>query len=169
MHLTHLFSTTPSETFSTLTNYTLRALFFALNLVFNLAMWSLFTTALTRATSTTRVSIVNTSANFFVTAVLGALVFGEKLPGMWWVGAALLAAGTVVVGAKVRRDGEGQKGKGRGEEGEGLMGMTGEEEEEGDMIDMDDGLGSGGGGGFADGETTRDAVRMGEEVDAPLR
>ena len=46
-------------------------------------MWGLFTKALTLATSTVRVSVINTSANFVVTALLGTVVFGESLPGEW--------------------------------------------------------------------------------------
>jgi hypothetical protein len=47
-------------------------------------MWGLFTKALTLATSTVRVSVINTSANFMVTALLGAVVFGEELPGQYF-------------------------------------------------------------------------------------
>ncbi|KAM3509887.1 hypothetical protein MY10362_000330 [Beauveria mimosiformis] len=64
------------------------------------AMWSLFTTALARGTSATQVSIMNTSSNFIVTAMLGIAVFSEKLPPLWWVGAALLVVGNVITGRK---------------------------------------------------------------------
>ncbi|KAH7244696.1 hypothetical protein B0J15DRAFT_500573 [Fusarium solani] len=80
--------------------YVVRALFFALNLTFNGVMWTLFTKALARGTSTTQVSIMNTSTNFMVTALLGALIFSEALPPLWWAGAALLVAGNVIVGRK---------------------------------------------------------------------
>lgn len=83
----------------------IRAVFFALNLVFNGVMWGLFTRALTLATSTVRVSVINTSANFVITALLGAMIFKEVLPGLWWLGASLLVAGSVIIG---RRE-EGQK------------------------------------------------------------
>jgi hypothetical protein len=63
-------------------------------------MWGLFTRALTLATSTVRVSVINTSANFMLTAVLGALIFSERLPGLWWLGAALLVAGSVIIGRR---------------------------------------------------------------------
>jgi hypothetical protein len=63
-------------------------------------MWGLFTRALTLASSTVRVSIINTSANFIVTAVLSALIFTESLPGLWWLGAALLVAGSVIIGMR---------------------------------------------------------------------
>ncbi len=68
-------------------------------------MWALFTGALARGTSTTQVSIINVSANFMITAVLGFMIFTESLPPLWWLGAAFLVAGTVIVG---RRD-EGQQ------------------------------------------------------------
>lgn len=67
-------------------------------------MWSLFTSALTRSPSTTRVSIVNTSANFVLTAVLGLLIFAESLPPLWWLGAALLVVGNVVIGRRDREE-----------------------------------------------------------------
>ncbi|KAK8147164.1 hypothetical protein G3M48_002064 [Beauveria asiatica] len=80
--------------------YVVRAMFFILNLVFNGVMWSLFTTALARGTSATQVSIMNTSSNFIVTAMLGIAVFAEKLPALWWAGAALLVVGNVITGRK---------------------------------------------------------------------
>ncbi|KAJ6780827.1 hypothetical protein PWT90_00514 [Aphanocladium album] len=80
--------------------YIVRAMFFVLNLVFNGVMWSLFTTALARGTSATQVSIMNTSTNFIVTALLGIAVFSEKLPPLWWAGASLLVVGNVITGRK---------------------------------------------------------------------
>lgn len=82
-------------------NYTLRGTFFGLNIIFNIAMWALFTAALRKGSSATRVSIVNVSSNFMITAVLGAMIFSEKLPGLWFLGAACLVAGNVIIG---RRD-----------------------------------------------------------------
>ncbi|PTB63989.1 hypothetical protein BBK36DRAFT_1095078, partial [Trichoderma citrinoviride] len=75
-------------------------IFFILNLTFNGIMWSLFTTALKRGKSATQVSIMNTSTNFLVTAFTGLVIFSEALPPMWWAGAALLVAGSVVAGRK---------------------------------------------------------------------
>ncbi|KAF7512241.1 hypothetical protein GJ744_002403 [Endocarpon pusillum] len=157
-------------------NYALRAFFFGLNLLFNVAMWALFTAALTRASSTTRVSIVNVSSNFTVTALLGWLVFGERLPPLWWVGAGLLAAGNVVIGRReeeaekkvgadgligVERDGGGGGGGG-GREGEAVPLMRDEDLLVGpDIIHLD--------GDVAYSESTGEAVKKGEEVDAPLR
>lgn len=71
-----------------------------MNLAFNAIMWGLFTRALTLANSTVRVSVINTSTNFILTAFLGALVFSETLPGLWWMGAAFLVIGSVIIGRR---------------------------------------------------------------------
>lgn len=81
-------------------------------------MWTLFTAALTRSNSTTRVSIVNVSSNFFITAVLGAMIFGEKLPLGWWFGAALLASGNIVIGRREEVENPSSKSPTRAEEEE---------------------------------------------------
>ncbi|KAI1820817.1 hypothetical protein F4861DRAFT_36736 [Xylaria intraflava] len=81
-----------------------RVMFFGLNLVFNGVMWTLFTKALARGTSTTQVSIMNTSTNFVITALLGLAIFAESLPPLWWAGAALLVAGNVIIGRKNEGD-----------------------------------------------------------------
>ncbi|TVY12987.1 hypothetical protein LARI1_G008366, partial [Lachnellula arida] len=103
-----------------------RGLFFLLNLLFNAIMWTLFTQALARGSSTTRVSILNTSANFMLTAILGFLIFSESLPPLWFLGAALLVAGNVIIGR--RDEGEDKEGDGDGD----LEG--GEREEEGALL-----------------------------------
>ncbi|KAK1845945.1 transcription initiation factor iia small subunit [Colletotrichum chrysophilum] len=63
-------------------------------------MWTLFTKALAKGSSTTQVSIMNTSSNFVITALLGLAIFSESLPPLWWLGAALLVAGNVIIGRK---------------------------------------------------------------------
>ncbi|SPN99575.1 uncharacterized protein DNG_02427 [Cephalotrichum gorgonifer] len=106
--------------------YLIRGLFFVLNLVFNGVMWSLYTSALKKGSSTTQVAIMNTSMNFMVTAVLGALVFSEALPPLWWAGAALLVAGNVILGREAassaadegEMEGEGREAE---QEREGLL------------------------------------------------
>jgi len=56
-------------------------------------MWTLFTAALAKGTSTTQVSIINTSTNFVLTALLGLAIFSEALPPLWWAGAAAIVGG----------------------------------------------------------------------------
>ncbi|EFX06156.1 hypothetical protein CMQ_4225 [Grosmannia clavigera kw1407] len=77
-----------------------RAVFFGLNLAFNGLMWTVFTKALARGHSATQVSVMNTSANFVLTALLGLMIFSEALPPLWWLGAAMLVAGNVIIGRK---------------------------------------------------------------------
>ncbi len=78
----------------------MRAGFFGLNLLFDALMWGLFTRALTLAKSTVHVSVLNTGTNFMVAAGAGAAVFGERLPPLWWVGAASLVAGCLLIGSR---------------------------------------------------------------------
>lgn len=122
-------------------------------------MWTLFTKALARGTSTTQVSILNTSANFMLTAVLGWAIFSESLPPLWFAGAGLLVAGNVIIGRrdegeekdKVVAGGEGADGRGSGEEEQDLLGEEVEldddvetelerkrRREEDDILDLDD-------------------------------
>lgn len=79
-------------------------MFFGLNLIFNGVMWTLFTQALAKGNSTTQVSIMNTSSNFVITAMLGLIIFSESLPPLWWVGAALLVTGNVIIGSQDESD-----------------------------------------------------------------
>jgi hypothetical protein len=103
-------------------------------------MWALFTKALARGTSTTQVSILNTSSNFMITAILGFLIFSESLPPLWFLGAALLVAGNVIIGR--REEGESkvagvadvheraENGEGQYSEEEGLLEAEGMELDE---------------------------------------
>ncbi|KAL6861135.1 hypothetical protein J3F83DRAFT_747524 [Trichoderma novae-zelandiae] len=103
------------QTHASIVEIVIRTIFFILNLTFNGIMWSLFTTALAKGKSATQVSIMNTSTNFLVTAFAGLLVFSEALPPMWWAGASLLVAGSVIAGRK--DEGEGEAGDGDGDGG----------------------------------------------------
>jgi hypothetical protein len=103
-------------------------------------MWAFFTKALARGTSTTQVSILNTSSNFMITAVLGWMIFSESLPPLWFAGAALLVAGNVIIGRREEREEKGKENEQvRAENGE----AGSEEEEEGLLVgeeldDLDD-------------------------------
>jgi drug/metabolite transporter (DMT)-like permease len=67
-------------------------------------MWAFYTKALSAAPSAVHANIVNTSSNFIITALLGALIFGENLPPLWWAGAALLISGSVIIGRRDQSD-----------------------------------------------------------------
>lgn len=70
-----------------------------------------------------------------LTALLGFIIFGENLPGMWWLGAAGLVVGNVIIGRS--RKGEDEKRGG---------GASGDNDSAGGG-----GGGEGGGGGISDG------------------
>jgi len=140
-----MFSILPMYSPSTIimsTNNKNKQIFFGLNLIFNGVMWALFTKALARGTSTTQVSILNTSSNFMITAVLGFLIFSESLPPLWFLGAAMLVAGNVIIGR--REEGETKEGDehDRAENGDGVGVFSAEEEGllEGEEVELDGGL-----------------------------
>ncbi|TFA99266.1 hypothetical protein CCMA1212_009038 [Trichoderma ghanense] len=113
--LTSNLSTAIAKSLSISHSSILEIIFFILNLTFNgiNQMWSLFTTALAKGTSATQVSIMNTSTNFLVTAFTGLVIFSEALPPMWWAGASLLVAGSVIAGRKDEgEDGDGDAAAG---------------------------------------------------------
>lgn len=147
---------------NTYVNLALRGLFFGLNIVFNIAMWALFTAALTRGSSTTRVSIVNVSSNFFITAILGAMIFGEKLPLGWWLGAGLLAAGNVVIGRREEAEKPGgtiglDETRREAEEAENLLA----DEQEEDLMELRDTV--------EDNKSGRQSrLKTGEDADNPI-
>lgn len=74
-------------------------------------MWTFYTKALASSPSAVHVNIVNTTSNFLITAVLGALVFGEKLPALWFLGAAFLVTGGVIIGRREEPGGAGLEEK----------------------------------------------------------
>lgn len=113
------------ESFNGVLEIIVRCTFFGLNLVFNGVMWTFFTQALAKGNSTTQVSIMNTSTNFMITALLGLVIFSESLPPLWWIGASLLVAGNVVIGRKDEGDG----GGGGGDEVD-MVDMVAERDEE---------------------------------------
>ncbi|KAF2432633.1 hypothetical protein EJ08DRAFT_573526, partial [Tothia fuscella] len=90
----------PSNLPPTTIEYTLRVAIFALSLLFTGTMWALYTKALSAAPSAVHANIVNTASNFLCTALLGMVVFGEEVNGLWWMGAGCLVAGTVVIGRR---------------------------------------------------------------------
>ncbi|GIJ86006.1 hypothetical protein Asppvi_004879 [Aspergillus pseudoviridinutans] len=93
----HLFGAGDQNTFLELA---VRGVCLGLNVLCNIIMWALFTRALTASPSTTKVSITNTSANFLITALLGMIVFREKVSGLWWLGAGMMGGGCILVGMR---------------------------------------------------------------------
>ncbi|KAG0202420.1 hypothetical protein BGX28_005052 [Mortierella sp. GBA30] len=74
-----------------------RSACFGLIFICNAAMWTLFTKALNRSHSSATVTVINSAANFCLTAVLGYVLFAEPLAMQWWFGASLIVLGSVLV------------------------------------------------------------------------
>ena len=75
-----------------------------------------------------------------ITALLGFIIFSESLPPLWWVGAAFLVAGNVIIG---RREEEEKSGTGEGlvpGSAAALDGLVVEERENllGDAMELDE-------------------------------
>ncbi|KOS37675.1 hypothetical protein ACN38_g11527 [Penicillium nordicum] len=94
--LAHVFGLESSPVIEMLT----RGACLGLNVLCNIIMWALFTRALTAGPSTVKVSITNTASNFLATAVFGMIVFQEAVGGLWWLGAAMMGAGCILVGMR---------------------------------------------------------------------
>ncbi|KAJ2365221.1 hypothetical protein IW150_006269 [Coemansia sp. RSA 2607] len=63
----------------------------------NFFMWLFFTKALRFARVTSHVVMLQTVANFAVTALCGVYLFGNALSAQWWAGASMIAAGLVLL------------------------------------------------------------------------
>jgi uncharacterized membrane protein len=74
------------------------AVFIALTLLSNLAMWLVFSLALSgRGGSSLGAAAASTAGNLLATGLLAAGVLGEAVSLEWAVGAACLAAGVAVL------------------------------------------------------------------------
>ncbi|KAF9430814.1 hypothetical protein BGZ94_003603 [Podila epigama] len=88
--------------------YAVRIACFALIFICNAAMWTLFTKALNRSQSSATVTVINSSANFCITAVLGYALFSEPLALQWWFGASLIVLGSVLVSSEEKSNTNGK-------------------------------------------------------------
>ena len=69
-----------------------------------------------------------------ITALLGLAIFGERLPALWWVGAAGLVVGNVIIGRREEKEMQGKVGAGEGEEGEDVSLMDTHAEDRGEVF-----------------------------------
>ncbi|XP_077982116.1 uncharacterized protein LOC144437132 [Glandiceps talaboti] len=75
----------------------LRMTCFAMIFIFNAVMWTLFVKSLRKCSSSVEATIINTAANFFFSAFLGMVLFGETLSLVWWFGASLIIVGLLFI------------------------------------------------------------------------
>ncbi|XP_071532462.1 transmembrane protein 42 isoform X2 [Panulirus ornatus] len=97
--LTNLSSARYQEAAVSLKKYTivLRVLFFALMVGVNCVMWTTFTKSLRFSSTSLEATITNTAANFFFTAILGQVLFGEVVRSLWWMGTVLIISGLLLM------------------------------------------------------------------------
>ncbi|XP_070574659.1 transmembrane protein 42-like [Ptychodera flava] len=75
----------------------LRFLCFAMIFLFNAMMWTLFVKSLRKCSSSLEATLINTATNFFVSGVMGQMLFGETMSLLWWFGASLIVIGLLFV------------------------------------------------------------------------
>lgn len=75
-------------------------LFGALMVASNILMWITFTKALSSSPSSITVQVLNASANTITTGLSGLLVLGEAVSPKWWIGAAFMLCGTLILSRK---------------------------------------------------------------------
>ncbi|XP_076043900.1 transmembrane protein 42 [Oratosquilla oratoria] len=77
--------------------YYIHATFLVLMISINCVMWTTFTKALNYSSTSIEATITNTAANFFFTAILGQVLFGEVVNSLWWLGTVLILCGLVLM------------------------------------------------------------------------
>lgn len=85
-------SDTASEVWEVWIGSGLRGACFGLVFLCNMLMWNLFVKSM-NFSSSVMATVVNSATNFFSSAILGHLLFGEPLPTSWWVGLCFVLVG----------------------------------------------------------------------------
>ena len=97
-----LFSSSTSVSSETL-EYGLRALCFAFLLLSNAIMMNAFVKSMAK-TSSINATMINSSFNYFVTALCGFFLFGEKLSLQWWIGGFCILIGLYIVNLGIQHE-----------------------------------------------------------------
>mmetsp|Transcript_28010 Transcript_28010/g.39482 ORF Transcript_28010/g.39482 Transcript_28010/m.39482 type:complete len:147 (-) Transcript_28010:68-508(-) len=75
----------------------IRVFCFAMIFVMNSIMWSFFVKSLNLASNTVSATVINSSTNYFCSALFGFLLFREHLEESWWFGASLILIGLFLI------------------------------------------------------------------------
>lgn len=84
-----------------------RVVCIALIIASNSLMWLFFTKAMNASSTTAAALAVNSAANFLLTGIAGAVLFGETLSLQWAVGTMFILAGLICINVHISRE-EGQ-------------------------------------------------------------
>ncbi|ENN73493.1 uncharacterized protein LOC109541884 [Dendroctonus ponderosae] len=74
-----------------------RVLFFGAMLLCNLAVWTLFVRALHQSHSSLTATMVSSTSNYLITALLGTFVLGEITSTYWWIGMGCILIGLSLI------------------------------------------------------------------------
>ncbi|XP_071959070.1 uncharacterized protein [Antedon mediterranea] len=85
------------ETICQTISFYLQALSFFGIFLFNALMWTLFVKSLQLSRSSVQATVTNSASNFFFSAFIGHLLFGEPLGIKWWIGSMLIITGLILM------------------------------------------------------------------------
>jgi len=76
-----------------------KAFFLMLMLISNAMVWRFFVKGLHSDTNSSTIipTVVSTASNFFISGVLGCLIFNEVTNLLWWTGAVMVVAGLYLI------------------------------------------------------------------------
>ncbi|XP_033104251.1 transmembrane protein 42-like isoform X2 [Anneissia japonica] len=75
----------------------LQVMSFAGIFIFNAFMWTLFVKSLQLSKASVQATVTNSASNFFFSALIGHLVFGEALSIRWWIGSMMIVSGLILM------------------------------------------------------------------------
>ncbi|CAG7659324.1 unnamed protein product [Allacma fusca] len=75
----------------------LQILAFIMMIAMNAVMWTTFVKALRNCKTSLEATVTNTAANFFSSALVGQLIFGESVSLLWWLGTLLIIFGLALM------------------------------------------------------------------------
>jgi drug/metabolite transporter (DMT)-like permease len=76
--------------------YIVRGVLFGLVILSNVLMWNLFVKSM-HASSSIVGTVASSASNFFLSALVGFILFGEYLPLTWWAGATCILLGLYLI------------------------------------------------------------------------
>ncbi|KAF2889877.1 hypothetical protein ILUMI_16296 [Ignelater luminosus] len=75
----------------------LRVVFFILMIICNGGVWTLYVKALQATDSSLSATVLSAASNYFLSALIGFLVFGEVTSLIWWSGMMFVLVGLMLI------------------------------------------------------------------------
>ncbi|XP_044270541.1 transmembrane protein 42 isoform X1 [Tribolium madens] len=77
--------------------FIVRIIFFALMIICNAGVWTLFVKALQNVESSLTATVISAASNYCLSALTGFLIFGEVTTLLWWSGMFLIICGLLLI------------------------------------------------------------------------